>query len=57
MKLVLFLSAFAVVALMGNPADLQVRRLNTFDIVVLRETGQVDEHPVLGTTLDKIICS
>jgi NADH-quinone oxidoreductase subunit M len=56
MKLVLFLSAFAVVALMGILLIYKYSGLNTFDILVLREHAKVLMNiPVLGTTLDKII--
>jgi NADH-quinone oxidoreductase subunit M len=56
MKLVLFLSAFAVVALMGMLLIYKYSGLNTFDILVLREHAKVLMNiPVLGTTLDKII--
>ncbi|HSS30858.1 MAG TPA: NADH-quinone oxidoreductase subunit M [Nitrospiraceae bacterium] len=56
MKLVLFLSAFAVVALMGILLIYKYSGLNTFDILVLREHAKVFMNiPVLGTTLDKII--
>ena len=56
MKLVLFLSAFAVVALMGILLIYKYSGLNTFDILVLREQAKVLMNiPVLGTTLDKII--
>ncbi len=55
MKLVLFLSAFAVVALMGILLIYKFSGLNTFDILVLREQAQLMNIPVLGTTLDKII--
>jgi NADH-quinone oxidoreductase subunit M len=55
MKLVLFLSAFAVVALMGILLIYKYAGLNTFDILVLREQAKLMNIPVLGTTLDKII--
>jgi NADH-quinone oxidoreductase subunit M len=55
MKLVLFLSAFAVVALMGILLIYKYSGLNTFDILVLREQANFKNIPVLGTTLDKII--
>jgi NADH-quinone oxidoreductase subunit M len=55
MKLVLFLSAFAVVALMGILLIYKYAGLNTFDILVLREQANLLNIPVLGTTLDKII--
>jgi len=55
MKLVLFLSAFAVAALMGILLIYKFSGLNTFDILVLREQAQLMNIPVLGTTLDKII--
>jgi NADH-quinone oxidoreductase subunit M len=56
MKLVLFLSAFAVVALMGILLIYKYSGLNTFDILALREHAKVLMNiPVLGTTLDKII--
>jgi NADH-quinone oxidoreductase subunit M len=55
MKLVLFLSAFAVVALMGILLIYKYAGLNTFDILVLREQAHLMNIPVLGTTLDKII--
>lgn len=56
MKLVLFLSAFAVVALMGILLIYKYSGLNTFDILVLREHAKVLMNiPVLGTTLDKVI--
>ena len=55
MKLVLFLSAFAVVALMGILLIYKFAGLNTFDILVLREQAKLMNIPVLGTTLDKII--
>lgn len=55
MKLVLFLSAFAVVALMGILLIYKYSGLNTFDILVLREQANFMNIPVLGTTLDKII--
>ena len=55
MKLVLFLSAFAVVALMGILLIYKYSGLNTFDILVLREQAKLMNIPVLGTTLDKII--
>src|SRR5574341_1144201 len=55
MKLVLFLSAFAVVALMGILLIYKSSGLNTFDILVLREQAKLMNIPVLGTTLDKII--
>lgn len=55
MKLVLFLSAFAVVALMGILLIYKYSGLNTFDILVLREQAHLMNIPVLGTTLDKII--
>lgn len=55
MKLVLFLSAFAVAALMGILLIYKFSGLNTFDILVLREQANLMNIPVLGTTLDKII--
>ncbi len=55
MKLVLFLSAFAVAALMGILLIYKFSGLNTFDILVLREHANLMNIPVLGTTLDKII--
>jgi NADH-quinone oxidoreductase subunit M len=55
MKLVLFLSAFAVAALMGILLIYKYSGLNTFDILVLREQAKLMNIPVLGTTLDKII--
>jgi len=55
MKLVLFLSAFAVAALMGILLIYKYAGLNTFDILVLREQAHLMNIPVLGTTLDKII--
>ena len=55
MKLVLFLSAFAVAALMGILLIYKFSGLNTFDILVLREQANLMDIPVLGTTLDKII--
>lgn len=55
MKLVLFLSAFAVAALMGILLIYKYAGLNTFDILVLREQANLMNIPVLGTTLDKII--
>lgn len=55
MKLVLFLSAFAVAALMGILLIYKYAGLNTFDILVLREHAHLMNIPVLGTTLDKII--
>lgn len=55
MKLVLFLSAFAVVALMGILLIYKYSGLNTFDILVLREQAKLMNIPALGTTLDKII--
>ena len=55
MKLVLFLSAFAVAALMGILLIYKYAGLNTFDILVLREQAKLMNIPVLGTTLDKII--
>ena len=55
MKLVLFLSAFAVVALMGILLIYKYSGLNTFDILELREHAKLMNIPVLGTTLDKII--
>ncbi|MBX3320812.1 MAG: NADH-quinone oxidoreductase subunit M [Nitrospira sp.] len=55
MKLVLFLSAFAVAALMGILLIYKYSGLNTFDILVLREHANLMNIPVLGTTLDKII--
>ena len=55
MKLVLFLSAFAVVALMGILLIYKYSGLNTFDILVLREQANFMNIPALGTTLDKII--
>ena len=55
MKLVLFLSAFAVAALMGILLIYKFSGLNTFDILVLREQAKLMNIPVLGTTLDKII--
>ena len=55
MKLVLFLSAFAVVALMGILLIYKYAGLNTFDILVLRDQAKLMNIPVLGTTLDKII--
>jgi len=55
MKLVLFLSAFAIVALMGILLIYKYSGLNTFDILVLREQAKLMNIPVLGTTLDKII--
>lgn len=55
MKLVLFLSAFAVMALMGILLIYKYSGLNTFDILVLREQAKLMNIPVLGTTLDKII--
>jgi NADH-quinone oxidoreductase subunit M len=55
MKLVLFLSAFAVMALMGILLIYKYAGLNTFDILVLREHAKLMNIPVLGTTLDKII--
>jgi NADH-quinone oxidoreductase subunit M len=54
MKLVLFLSAWAVVALMGILLIYRYSGLNTFDILQLREHAKLN-IPVLGTTLDKII--
>ena len=51
----LFLSAFAVVALMGILLIYKYSGLNTFDILVLREQANFMNIPVLGTTLDKII--
>ena len=50
MKLVLFLSAWAVVALMGILLIYKLSGLNTFDILVLREHA-IDEHSGVGTTL------
>lgn len=55
MKLVLFLSAFAVAALMGILLIYKFSGLNTFDILVLREQANLMNIPALGTTLDKII--
>lgn len=55
MKLVLFLSAFAVAALMGILLIYKYSGLDTFDILVLREQAKLMNIPVLGTTLDKII--
>src|SRR5262245_33870819 len=55
MKLVLFLSAFAVVALMGILLIYKYSGLNTFDILILRDQAKLMSIPVLGTTLDKII--
>jgi NADH-quinone oxidoreductase subunit M len=55
MKLVLFLSAFAVMALMGILLIYKYAGLNTFDILVLREQANLMNIPALGTTLDKII--
>jgi NADH-quinone oxidoreductase subunit M len=56
MKLVLFLSAFAVAAFMGILLIYKYSGLNTFDILVLREhASTLMNIPVLGTTLDKII--
>src|SRR5690348_17180822 len=55
MKLVLFLSAWAVVALMGILLIYKYSGLNTFDILQLREHAKLMNIPVLGTTLDKII--
>jgi NADH-quinone oxidoreductase subunit M len=55
MKLVLFLSAWAVVALMGILLIYRYSGLNTFDILQLREHAKLMNIPVLGTTLDKII--
>ncbi|HSA65506.1 MAG TPA: NADH-quinone oxidoreductase subunit M [Nitrospira sp.] len=55
MKLVLFLSAWAVVALMGILLIYRYSGLNTFDILQLREHAKLMNIPVLGTTLDRII--
>lgn len=55
MKLVLFLSAFAVAALMGILLIYKYSGVDTFDILVLREQTTLMNIPVLGTTLDKII--
>ena len=56
MKLVLFLSAFAVVALMGILLIYKYSGLNTFDILVLlHEQANLMNIPALGTTLDRII--
>ena len=55
MKLVLFLSAWAVVALMGILLIYRYSGLNTFDILQLREHAKLMNIPVLGTTLAKII--
>ena len=55
MKLVLFLSAWAVVALLGILLIYRYSGLNTFDILQLREHAKLMNIPVLGTTLDRII--
>ena len=55
MKLVLFLSAWAVVALMGILLIYRYSGLNTFDILQLREHAKLMNIPALGTTLDRII--
>ena len=55
MKLVLFLSAWAVVALMGILLIYKYSGFNTFDILQLREHAKLMNIPVLGTTLDRII--
>jgi NADH-quinone oxidoreductase subunit M len=55
MKLVLFLSAWAVVALLGILLIYKYSGLNTFDILQLREHAKLMNIPALGTTLDKII--
>ena len=55
MKLVLFLSAWAVVALLGILLIYKYSGLNTFDILQLREHAKLMNIPALGTTVDRII--
>ena len=55
MKLTLFLSAGAVVALMGILLIYKFSGLNTFDILVLREKAQI--HGTLATVIWLLIFS